>query len=297
MNPAPSPIARQVIPLPLAAAAASHADAEVHFAADDLIAVRSLGKTFASPAGPVEALRLVNFSVRNGEFVSLLGPSGCGKSTLLMLLAGLEQASEGSIRIEGAAVREPYERAGIVFQDATLMPWRNAIDNVLFPIVMKGLSPAKYAGRARELLEQVGLADAANRRPAQLSGGMRQRVALCRALINEPNILFLDEPFSALDAITRDEMNQVLLDFWDRHRRTALFVTHSIREAALLSDRILVMSARPGTIIADIRVDFARPRDFSITGTPAFNALCDHLRALVLNAHGGTCATSGGGGD
>lgn len=286
-----------IIPLPIRDVAAGSVSATeaIHFSTDDLITVSGLGKTFDTPAGAVEALSMINFSVRDGEFVSLLGPSGCGKSTLLMLLAGLERASEGSIRIDGKVTLESYERAGIVFQDPTLMPWRSALDNVLFPVVMKGLSTVKYIDRARQLLEQVGLSEASERRPRQLSGGMRQRVALCRALINDPTILFLDEPFSALDAITRDEMNQVLLDLWDRHRRAALFVTHSIREAALLSDRILVMSAQPGTIIADIRVDFSRPRDFSITSSPSFNALCDRLRTLVLNAHGVARRDRGGG--
>ena len=289
--PRPAP---HIIPLPLPPATGARSTGEGRAAADDLIAVYGLGKIFSSPIGPVEALRLINFSIRQGEFVSLLGPSGCGKSTLLLLLAGLEQASEGSIRIEGHASRQPYERAGIVFQEPTLMPWRSALDNVLFPIVMKGLSTSKYVDRAKALLEQVGLTDASARRPRQLSGGMRQRVALCRALINDPTVLFLDEPFSALDAITRDEMSQVLLDLWDRHRRTAVFVTHSIREAALLSDRVLIMSARPGTIIADIRVDFPRPRDFTITSSPAFNALCDRLRGLVQSAHGVARQRAGG---
>jgi NitT/TauT family transport system ATP-binding protein len=283
-----------VIPLSVPPAIGSRLTEESRVATDGLIAVSGLGKIFGSASGPVEALRKINFSIQHGEFVSLLGPSGCGKSTLLMLLAGLEQASEGSIRIEGKVSSEPYERAGIVFQEPTLMPWRSALDNVLFPIVMKGLSTKTYIGRAKALLEQVGLTDAAARRPRQLSGGMRQRVALCRALINDPIILFLDEPFSALDAITRDEMNQVLLELWDRHRRTSVFVTHSIREAALLSDRVLVMCARPGTIIADIRVDFPRPRDFAITSSPAFNVLCDHLRGLVLNAHGAARQRAGG---
>jgi NitT/TauT family transport system ATP-binding protein len=297
MSTAPARTSNPVIPLPIrnVSAESARATEAIHFSADDLITVSGLGKTFDTPAGAVEVLKLINFSVRDGQFVSLLGPSGCGKSTLLMLLAGLERASEGSVRIDGKVTREPYERAGIAFQDPTLMPWRSALDNVLFPVVMKGQSAIKYIDRARQLLEQVGLSEASQRRPRQLSGGMRQRVALCRALINDPMILFLDEPFSALDAITRDEMNQVLLDLWDRHRRTALFVTHSIREAALLSDRILVMSAQPGTIIADIRVDFPRPRDFSITSSPTFNALCDRLRALVLNAHGAARQGRGGG--
>jgi NitT/TauT family transport system ATP-binding protein len=287
--------ASYIIPLPVPPAIGSRlTDAESGTVPDDLIAVSGLGKIFSSPSGPVEALRKIDFSIRQGEFVSLLGPSGCGKSTLLMLLAGLQQASEGSIRIEGKVSSEPYERAGIVFQEPTLMPWRSALDNVLFPIVMKGLATKTYIGRAKVLLQQVGLTDASARRPRQLSGGMRQGVALCRALINDPTVLFLDEPFSALDAITRDEMNQVLLELWDRHRRTAVFVTHSIREAALLSDRVLVMSARPGTIIADIRVDFPRPRDFAITSSPAFNVLCDRLRGLVLNAHGAGRQRAGG---
>jgi NitT/TauT family transport system ATP-binding protein len=294
MSAARSQTVIQVIPLPVAPVVGARSTAATQAAADDVIAVYRLGKIFSSPGGAVEALRLINFSIRQGEFVSLLGPSGCGKSTLLMLLAGLEQASEGSIHIEGKVSREPYERAGIVFQEPTLMPWRSALDNVLFPVVMKGLQTSKYIDRAKALLEQVGLTEASARRPRQLSGGMRQRVALCRALIDDPTILFLDEPFSALDAITRDEMSQVLLDLWDRHRRTAVFVTHSIREAALLSDRVLVMSARPGTIIADIRVDFPRPRDFAITSSPPFNALCDRLRGLVLNAHGAARQFVGG---
>jgi NitT/TauT family transport system ATP-binding protein len=294
MSTARSRTARQFIPLPVAPAVGARSTVESQAVADDLIAVHGLGKVFNSPSGAVEALRLIDFSIRQGEFVSLLGPSGCGKSTLLMLLAGLEQASEGSIRIEDKVSREPYGRAGIVFQEPTLMPWRSALDNVLFPVVMKGLPTSKYIHRAKALLEQVGLTEASARRPRQLSGGMRQRVALCRALIDDPTILFLDEPFSALDAITRDEMSQVLLDLWDRYRRTAVFVTHSIREAALLSDRVLVMSARPGTIIADIRVDFPRPRDFAITSSAPFNALCDRLRGLVLNAHGAARRFVGG---
>jgi len=259
---------------------------QTHFAASDLIVAESLGKAFAARTGPVQALSDVRFSIRSGEFVSILGPSGCGKSTLLLLLAGLEKPSQGSVRIGGKLIDSPYQAAGIVFQDPTLMPWRNALDNVLFPVVMTGRSPAKYRNRALALLKLAGLTDAIERRPRQLSGGMRQRVALCRALIDDPVILFLDEPFSALDAINRDEMNQFFLDLWDRHHKTAVFVTHSVREATLLSDRILVMGTRPGRIIADIRVDFPRPRGFSLSMSADFNRLCEQLRGLVQNAHG-----------
>jgi NitT/TauT family transport system ATP-binding protein len=266
--------------------------ASIHFDASDLIAAESLGKVFGTRAGPIEALRDVRFSIRSGEFISILGPSGCGKSTLLMLLAGLEKASFGGVTIAGKRVEEPYAKAGIVFQDATLMPWRNALDNVLFPIAMTGRPLARYRARAEELLTLVGLSDATQLRPRQLSGGMRQRVALCRSFIDDPLILFLDEPFSALDAISRDEMSQVFLDLWDRHHKTAVFVTHSVREAALLSDRVLVMAKNPGHIIADVRVDFPRPRDFSLSTSISFNRLCERLRELVLDAHGSALAAA-----
>ena len=241
-------------------------------------------KIYGEGARAFEAVRGVNFSVQEGEFVALLGPSGCGKSTLLMLVGGLEALSAGSIQLGGTPVTGPRCETGIIFQDALLLPWKSALDNVLFPIDMMHRRRADYVGRARELLQMMGIAEAATRKPAQLSGGMRQRVSICRALISDPAIMLMDEPFSALDAITRDELNVLMLDLWERYRKTALFVTHSIREAVLLSDRVLVMGGRPATVVEDVRIPFARPRRFEITEAPEFNAICAHLRGQITQA-------------
>lgn len=241
-------------------------------------------KIYGKGAAAFEAVNSATFSVEKGEFVSLLGPSGCGKSTLLMMIAGLEAISAGTILAAGAPMIEPRPEIGIVFQDPTLLPWKTALQNVLFPIEMLHRDREQYLGQATKLLNLVGLGDAVNKRPGQLSGGMRQRVSLCRALIADPSILLMDEPFSALDAITRDDMNIVLLDLWERYRKTVLFVTHSIREATLLSDRILVMGLTPSRIIADVKVPFARPRNFAIGETTEFNELCGMLRDQINEA-------------
>jgi NitT/TauT family transport system ATP-binding protein len=201
-----------------------------------------------------------------------------------MMIAGLESVTDGRVLAGGTPVDEPRAEIGIVFQDPTLLPWKTALQNILFPIEMMHRNRASHVDRATELLRLVGLFDAAHKRPGQLSGGMRQRVSLCRALIADPAILLMDEPFSALDAITRDDMNIVLLALWERYRKTVLFVTHSIREAALLSDRVLVMGCSPSTIIADIKVPFARPRHFTIGETPEFNELCTALRDEITKA-------------
>jgi NitT/TauT family transport system ATP-binding protein len=241
-------------------------------------------KIYGQGAAAFEAVSSATFSVEKGEFVSLLGPSGCGKSTLLMMIAGLEAVTEGLITASGTPIEEPVSEIGIVFQDPTLLPWKTAIQNVLFPIEMMRRDTGAYRNQAMQLLQVVGLGDAINKRPGQLSGGMRQRVSLCRALIADPSILLMDEPFSALDAITRDDMNIVLLDLWERYRKTVLFVTHSIREAVLLSDRILVMGRTPSRIIADVKIPFARPRDFAIGETAEFNELCGRLREQITRA-------------
>jgi NitT/TauT family transport system ATP-binding protein len=243
-------------------------------------------KVYGEGARAFEALRDITFSMHEGEFVSLLGPSGCGKSTLLMMVGGLESITGGTIQLGGSAVTGPRPETGIIFQDPMLLPWKTAFDNVLFPIDMMRKPRAQYTGRANELLEMMSLGDAGARKPAQLSGGMRQRVAICRALIGDPAIMLMDEPFSALDAITRDEMNVLLLDLWERYHKTALFVTHSIREAVLLSDRVLVMGGTPATIVEDVAIPFARPRDFAITEAPEFNAICAHLREQITGARG-----------
>ena len=251
-------------------------------AASDYVVVDRLAKTFnPGTRQQVDALSPTSFSVKAGEFVSLLGPSGCGKSTLLMMVAGLDSPTHGSISVAGRTMEQPRAETGVMFQDSTLLPWKTAIENVLFPYEARGRSTQPAAGRAAALLDQVGLRGFHHHKPRQLSGGMRQRVAICRTLVFEPDLLLMDEPFSALDAITRDEMNLVLMKMWEEHHRTAIFVTHSIREAVYLSDRVLVMSQRPGCIVADVAIPFTRPRGLEIGETAEFNAICSHLRGKI----------------
>lgn len=255
-------------------------------AAADYVVVDGVSKIYnEGTRQQVEAVAPSSFTVKAGEFVALLGPSGCGKSTLLMMIAGLDAPSRGTVTVAGRALTQPRADTGIMFQDPTLLPWKSALDNVLFPFQAadRGTGPADPAtvARAAGLLDQVGLKGFHHHKPRQLSGGMRQRVAICRALVYEPDLLLMDEPFSALDAITRDEMNLVLMKMWEEHHRTALFVTHSIREAVYLADRVLVMSRRPGRIIEDIRIPFARPRGLEIGETVEFNEICGHLRGKI----------------
>lgn len=253
----------------------------------DFVRIEGVGKTYAAEEGDLEALRNVSFNVSSRQFISILGASGCGKSTLLMMAAGLESISSGEIAIGGQVVRSPRRDVGIIFQDPTLLPWKSALENVLFPIEIFGLSYSEYRPRAESLLRLVGLGEAMHKRPRQLSGGMRQRVAICRALIHEPSVLLMDEPFSALDAISRDELNVALLEIWDRFHQTALFVTHSIREAVFLSDRVIVLGGRPGQILADVGIPFPRPRELAIGETPEFNKICGELRGFVAAGHAG----------
>ncbi|CAN5474086.1 ABC transporter ATP-binding protein [soil metagenome] len=245
------------------------------------VALQGVGKTYNPGPRQVEALRGIEATIPSGQFVSLLGPSGCGKSTLLMMLAGLETVTAGEIRIADFTIQGPRDDVGIVFQDPTLLPWKSALENVLFPILIHRGTVTGFEQRARELLDTVGLSGFHDKRPAELSGGMKQRVAICRALINDPDILLMDEPFSALDAITRDEMNVLLSNLWDTYHKTALFVTHSIREAVFLSDRILVMGGRPAQVVRDVMVPFPRPRTLDIGEDPVFNRLCAELRADI----------------
>jgi NitT/TauT family transport system ATP-binding protein len=233
----------------------------------------------------VEAVSSVSFSVPHGQFVAILGPSGCGKSTLLMMVGGLESVTAGHIAVDGSAMAGPRTSIGIMFQDSTLLPWKSALDNVLFPIRVLKRPLEAYRDAAGQLLERVGLDDFANKKPHELSGGMRQRVAICRALVYDPELLLMDEPFSALDAITRDEMNELLLDLWQQYTKTALFVTHSIREAVFLADRVLVMTRRPATIVEDLTIPFARPRPMAIGESREFNEICGHLRERIEESH------------
>jgi NitT/TauT family transport system ATP-binding protein len=219
----------------------------------------------------------VSTSVREHEFVSILGPSGCGKSTLILLVSGLEPASGGTIQVDGRPVKGPYTDLGVVFQRDALLRWRTALDNVLLQCEIRRLPLAEYRPRALQLLQQVGLTGFEGSYPGELSGGMRQRVALCRALIHDAPILLMDEPFGALDALTRDQMGLDLLRIWERDRKTVMFVTHSIPEAVFLSDRVIVMSPRPGRIEAELTIDLPRPRTQAMTESARFIA---HTREI-----------------
>jgi len=253
-----------------------------------LITATGVQKIFETPTGAVEAVGSVDFSVSAGEFISLLGPSGCGKSTLLMMVAGLEPTTRGSIVIDGIPVSRPRRDVGIVYQEPVLLPWKTVLQNVLFPIRIQKLSKADYLEKGHKLLCSVGLGEFLDKKPHELSGGMRQRVAICRALINDPAVLLMDEPFSALDTITREQMSLSLMTLWEEVRKSALFVTHSIRESVYLSDRVLVMGKHPSTVFWAERIPFPRPRALSIEETPEFNAICSRLRLKIDEALGGS---------
>lgn len=234
--------------------------------------------------GRVRALDNLSFDIGRHEFVAVLGPSGCGKSTLLRLLAGLVFPTDGSVEIFGMKVTEPRDEIGIVFQRPTLLPWYNVLDNVTFPMRHKyGRVTEAEKTRARELLDLVELGAFAGAGIDQLSGGMQQRVAIARALLLDPDILLMDEPFSALDALTRDEMSFELMRIWAEKPKTVLFITHSIPEAVLLADRIIVMTPRPGAVreVLDVRVP--RPRSLASLSDPQFNALANHIRASLFS--------------
>jgi NitT/TauT family transport system ATP-binding protein len=243
-----------------------------------LIDVKSVSKSFRSDGATVKALHDVTFGIAAGEFVSFLGPSGCGKTTLMMILVGLATADSGEIRIADRRIRAPFTDVGIVFQNPELLDWRTAIENVLLQIEVRRLRVEDFSGQAKALLARVGLAGFENRFPSELSGGMKQRVALCRALIHDPGILLMDEPFGALDALTRDQMNLDLQHLWLEKCKTAVLVTHSIEEAVFLSDRIVVMTPRPGTIAEILTIDLPRPRALDCKDTPQFAAFTGHIR-------------------
>ena len=234
----------------------------------------------------LEAIREVSLSVADGEFVSLVGPSGCGKSTLLMMTAGLLPPTDGTLVIDGTPVRGPRRQVAVVFQSPVLLPWRTVLDNVLLPVEMLRLPRRAYETRARELLAMVKLDEFVDKLPRELSGGMQQRVSICRALVHDPSILLMDEPFSALDAITRDLMGLELLRIWERHKKTVLFVTHSIREAVFLSDRVLVMTQRPATITQEVEVTLPRPRRLEVEETEEFVRYVGRLRKSIEASHG-----------
>lgn len=247
------------------------------------ISFENVGQTFATQSGPLTALAGVNVTIKQHEFVAVLGPSGCGKSTLLRLTAGLVAPTEGQVTVFGVPVDKPRDDVGIVFQQATLLPWANIEDNVAFPAKhIRGRISRQDRDVARDVIAKVGLAGFEKRLPSELSGGMQQRVGIARALFRNPDILLMDEPFSALDALTRDQMGYELLDLWQSSPKTVLFITHSIPEALLLADRVLVMGARPGKIIADLKVPLGRPRDERALRAAEIQDFAAQLRDLLI---------------
>jgi NitT/TauT family transport system ATP-binding protein len=250
-----------------------------------VLEIESVQRTFVGKRRSVNALGPVTFSVDEGTFVSIVGPSGCGKSTLLKIMYGVVPATDGTVRYRGRDVRGHGSDFGMVFQAPVLLPWRSNLKNVMLPLEVLKRSNAAGEARARELLDMVGLADFADHRPSELSGGMQQRVAICRALVHDPDVLLLDEPFGALDAMTREQLNDDLLTIWSETGKTVVFVTHDISEAVYLSDRVLVMSARPGTVRDDIAIDQQRPRGLETRRHPAFEDYGIRIRTELGLAH------------
>jgi NitT/TauT family transport system ATP-binding protein len=242
------------------------------------VAVRGLDKVYQSSKSAFTALQQIDLDIARGEFISVVGPSGCGKSTLLKCIAGISGLSRGRIEVDGVEVTAPPDDMAIVFQRDILLDWRCVRDNILLPIELKRLRKADWTGKASELLRLIGLPGYEQRRPWELSGGQRQRVAICRALIQEPRLLLMDEPFGALDALTRDDLNLELQRLWIASKKTVLFITHSISEAVLLSDRVVVMAANPGRIIDTITIELPRPRTLDSRETPEFGRYARQIR-------------------
>jgi len=246
--------------------------------ADAYVSLRRVGKTYASSRGPVNALVDIDLDIRPHEFVSVVGPSGCGKSTLLKLVAGLEDISSGSLLVGGEALRGPPEGLGVVFQRDVLLDWRTILDNVLLSIELVRKPRAEERQRAMTLLSRFGLGGFEHRFPWELSGGMRQRASICRALLADPNLLLMDEPFGALDAMTRDDLNVELAQIWQDTRKTLLFITHSIVEAVFLSDRVVMMSRAPGMIVDTMTIDLPRPRRLAVRDSAEFASYVHRIR-------------------
>ena len=243
-----------------------------------VVSIRGAEKVYASPRGPVAALVGIDLDIADGEFVSVVGPSGCGKSTLLKLVAGLEPVTRGMIEVGGKVLVGPPDELGVVFQRDVLLDWRTIIDNVLISIEFMGRPRDAYRERAMALLERFGLKEFEHRHPWELSGGMRQRASICRALLTDPRLLLMDEPFGALDAMTRDDLNIELARIWQDSRKTVLFITHSIAEAVFLSDRVVMMGRSPGMIVDTMAIDLPRPRSLAVREGAAFAAHVAHIR-------------------
>jgi len=234
--------------------------------------------TFKSAEGPLEALQNISFDMEDREFICVLGPSGSGKSTLLRLIASLLTPTSGTITFQK---QDSPPKIGLVFQQANLMPWRTTLQNILLPLELNGIDKLAALARAKEMIHLVGLEEFSNAWPAELSGGMAQRVAIARAFIAEPDLLLLDEPFGSLDALTREKMGDELLRIWQGQRKAVVMVTHSISEALLLSDRIILLTPRPGNLVIDLKIDFPRPRQEDLRYTPEFQLMEKELRKAI----------------
>lgn len=254
------------------------------------VALDGVSHAYGGPEGTL-AVDGLTLSVDEGEFAAVVGPSGCGKSTLMKLATGLQFPFRGRVKVDGKVVDRPVKIAGMAFQAPTLLPWRTTLENLLLPLEI--VQPhrrqlrrrrASYVSKAEALLASVGLKGAGSQYPWQLSGGMQQRASLCRALIHEPELLMLDEPFAALDAFTREELWGVIRDLHAARKVTVILVTHDLREAVFLADRVFVMSARPGRVIAERRIEIARPRDLEVTFTPSFQKIVHELREHIVRA-------------
>lgn len=258
-----------------------------------LIAVKEVSRVFAGGARTVTALERVSFEIEAGNFVSIVGPSGCGKSTLLKIISGLLPASFGQIQVNGKRVDQPLENVGMVFQSPVLLKWRSVLDNILLPVEFAKLDVASHLQKAQALVNLVGLEGFEEMYPHELSGGMQQRASLCRALVTDPQLLLMDEPFGALDAMTRDELDLELLRIWEERKKTVLFVTHSIQEAVFLSDLVFVMSARPGRLLEKIAVDLPRPRTLEMMSASDFGEYTLRIRALLADSSGSSVSSGG----
>jgi NitT/TauT family transport system ATP-binding protein len=246
------------------------------------VTIENVSKTYEGTADQddVKALSAVSLDIAPGEFVSVLGPSGCGKSTLLRCVAGLETPSTGTIRVGSTPVHEPPDKLGMVFQRDALLDWRSVLANIMLPVDFRHGRRSDFLPRAHELLKTFGLTEFANSFPSQLSGGMRQRASICRALIDDPELLLMDEPFGALDALTREQLNVELQSMWLKSRKTVMFVTHSIAEAIFLADRVVVFTPRPGSIAEILKIETPRPRRLDVRGSAQFTGYVDRIREL-----------------
>ena len=250
-----------------------------------LVAIRGVSQRFGVDGASVTALETIDLEIPDGQFVAVVGPSGCGKSTLLSLVAGLRLPTSGTVLCDGEPITKPMPRKiGMIFQEANLLPWLSAVDNVAFPLKLRHVAKPERLAAARRMLELTGLTGFESRLPHELSGGMKQRVAIARGLVQNPAVLLMDEPFASLDEQTRMVLGDELLRIWSETRKTVLFVTHSLNEAVYLADRVVVLSARPGRVVDDVGVDLPRPRSFAMTGSERFGALKDRIWQHIKSA-------------